>query len=396
MSVHITPSLEQWFLSRISAPLKGVSADDPLERLTVVIPSYCRQPFLLRQIVYWMSSPAKVIILDGSPEPLSSDLIAAVSSHQHIAYLHNPVAPEERLAAIRRFISTPYAILLGDDEFHLHSGLRKALQHLDANTEDVGCIGQSIKFYLSKDKAHLAYGAGYAHFKYEVRAERVLDRFEHAMEHYNASTCYAVLRTEVWIDSWANLFKTSCKDVFEVQQALATYGAGKFFTVDQIYWLRSYENISIADDYQNLSFPTWWASAVYADERRKVVAAIAAVIQKYSRLPAAEAESTSRNGLEMFNRFYQRSYNTTSLFNRGRMKGALVSFLRSIMPARLYSALKNRVMSDAGPAPILFADIGGREALASEKYHNLFKFEIETDLELQAIESLIFDFYRHY
>lgn len=398
VSRNISPSLEHWFLSRISVPREGAHAADPLEKLTVIVPSYCRQPFLLRQIVYWMHTPVKVIILDGSPEPLSSQLIKSVETLSNVRYLHNPVGPVERLAAAKSMIGTSYAVLLGDDEFHLHSGLRNAVQHLQENPDDGGCIGQSIKFFISKNNSQIAYGSGYSHFNYEARAESVLERFEHAMDHYNAATCYAVLRTEVWKDSWASLLKTSCKDVCEVQQALATYGAGKFSTVDQIYWLRSYENVPIADHnhFKILSFPSWWTSAAYADERRKVVAAIAAVIQKYARLPAAEAESTVRNGLEMFYRFYQRSYPVPSVFNRARMKGVLVSFLRSVMPTGFYSALKNRIVPDAELDPVQFADIGGREALALEKCETLFKFEAETDRELQAIESLIFDFYRHY
>ena len=398
VSGNISPSLERWFLSRISVPREGAHAADPLEKLTVIVPSYCRQPFLLRQIVYWMHSPVKAIILDGSPEPLSPQRLKSIQHLSNITYRHNPVSLVERLAAAASMIGTPYAVLLGDDEFHLHSGLRSAIQRLQENPETGGCIGQSIKFFVSKNNTQIAYGSGYAHFKYGAQSESIQERFEHAMEHYNAATCYAVLRTEVWKDSWAAVVKTSCKDVVEVQQALATYGAGKFSTVDQICWLRSYEVMPVTDHnhFKILSFPTWWASAAYADERRQVVAAIAAVIQKHARLPAAEAESTARNGLEMFNRFYQRSFPAPSLFNRARMKGVLVSFLRSVMPAGFYSALKNRIVPDAELDPVQFADIGGREALALERCENLFKFEAETDRELQAIESLIFDFYRHY
>jgi hypothetical protein len=78
------------------------------------------------------------------------------------------------------------------------------------------------------------------------------------------------------------------------------------------------------------------------------------------------------------------------------MKGVLVFILRSVMPAGLYSALKNRVIPNVKLDPTQFADIGGREALSQEKCENLFKFEAETDRELQGVESLIFDFYKHY
>jgi len=389
--------LEQWFLSRISDAGSVASVDACLEDLTVIVPSYRRQAFLLRQIVYWMHSSVKVILLDGSPEPLPAHLLASVGAIPNVSYWHLPVGFVERLDAAKRWISTPYAMLLGDDEFHLPSGLRRAVEHLQAHSEDAGCIGQSIKFFISQDKAQIAYGSGYAHFGYAAQAESVLDRFAHSMEHYNAATCYAVLRTDVWKDSWASLLKTSCKDVCEVQQALATYGAGKFATVDQIYWLRSYENVSVGDHnhFKNLTYQSWWEATAYADERRAVVAAIAVVIQKYAKLPAGQAESLAHQGLELFDRFYRESYPAPGLFNRARMKGAIVSFLRAVMPSGWYSKLKNRLMPTAESDPFQGADIGARAALAREVCATLFRFEAETDRELQDVESLIFDFYRN-
>jgi glycosyltransferase domain-containing protein len=397
VSVHISPSLEQWFLSCISDAGAGLGADACLEDLTVIVPSYCRQAFLLRQIVYWMQSSVKVILLDGSPEPLPTHLRTSLGAISNVRYLHLPIGIVERLVSAKNMVDTPYTVLLGDDEFHLPSGLRRAVQHLQAHPEDVGCIGQSIKFYISQDRSQVAYGSGYAHFGYAVQADSVLDRFAYAVERYNAATCYAVLRTEVWKDSWATLLKTSCKDVCEVQQALATYGAGKFATVDQIYWLRSYENVSVSDHnhFKILTFQSWWESAAYADERRAVVAAIAAVIQKHARPPATQAESVAYQGLELFDRFYRESYPAPGLFNRARMKGAFVSFLRAVMPLGWYSALKNRIMPVAEPDPIQGADIGTREALAREACAPLFSFEAETNRELQDVESLIVDFYRN-
>ena len=39
-----------------------------LSDVTIVIPSYCRQPFLRRQFNYWSPFPCKIIVLDGSPK----------------------------------------------------------------------------------------------------------------------------------------------------------------------------------------------------------------------------------------------------------------------------------------------------------------------------------------
>lgn len=398
MSGKISLSLERWFLSRISAPQEGTSAADPLESLTVIVPSYCRQPFLLRQIIYWLHSSAKVIILDGSPEPLNSNLQQAFAHLPNINYISNPVNFVERLSKLRNSIVTPYVVMLGDDEFHLQKGLRQALRKLQGSSDLAGCIGQSVRFFVEASEERIAYGIGYQHFKFSILDEDIAERFTRAMKNYNAATCYAVLRTDAWSDSWASMLKTSCKDVCEVQQALATYAAGKFATVDQVYWLRSNENISISDRnyFLEIGFSTWWSSGRYTDERKALMAALVTVIQKYARLPTAEAVSAARRGLETFNEFYQRSYPPPSLFNRARMKGVLVSILKSVLPTGFYSALKYRVMPGAGELdPVQLADIGYREDLAANRCKNLFTFEEETDKELQVVESLILDFYRN-
>ena len=53
--------------------------------------------------------------------------------------------------------------------------------------------------------------------------------------------------------------KTSCKDTAEVEQACKVYISGKFKSIDEVYWLRSYENLSINDgnEYKDLSFNDW-------------------------------------------------------------------------------------------------------------------------------------------
>ena len=399
MSVDISRSLERWFLSRVTCRGASVNSDDCLKYLTVIVPSYCRQPYLLRQVIYWMNSAAKVILLDGSPEPLPRHLTFALEGISNVRYCHSPIGMVERLTAVKFMIDTPYSVLLGDDEFHLQGGLRQAVLHLQVHRNDVGCIGQSLKFFVSqdKDRTRIAYGSGYAHFGYSVQAEGVLDRFSDAIERYNAATCYAVLRTEVWKDSWGTLLKTSCKDVCEVQQALGTYSAGKFATVDKIYWLLSYENTSVSDHnhFKILNYQCWWKKPAYADERQSVVASIAAIMQKYNNFSREYAESVAGQGLDLFDRFLGPSYPPRSLLNRARMKGALVSGLRRVMPSRMYKALRNYLVSVAKPDLFQGADIGTLEALAWPELTMLFRFDAETGMELAAVENLIIDFHRN-
>lgn len=398
MTADITNSLEQWFLAQIETKWKTeAQAEDSLNELTVIIPSYCRQAFLLRQVIYWMQKPVKVILLDGSPNPLPPRLQSSIQAIPRITYLHNPVSPVERVAMVKDLITTPYAVMLGDDEFHLFSGLRRAIQYLQTNEEYIGCIGQSIRFYVAHQASRVIYGSGYRHFRYNANSESPRERFAYAMESYNAATCYAVMRTQVWLDSWCSLLTTSCKDTWEIQQALATYAAGKLSTVDQIYWLRSDENVSVADrQYSRISFAKWWLSTGYEHERRQIVAAVAHTIEKYTKMPWTLAESSAQAGWEMFFRFYQRNYPPPKLFTRARLKGVVVGVLRLLLPEQLYSALKNRLTTNRHPAPeSIQADLGIREQLVQAMNPTLFIYDDDTDNDLREVESLLLDFYAH-
>jgi len=398
VTAGITNSLEKWFLAQIEIKCENDGqAEYSLNELTVLIPSYCRQAFLLRQIIYWMQKPVKVILLDGSPNPLPPLLQSSIQKIPRITYLHNPVSPLERLAGVKDLITTPYAVMLGDDEFHLFSGLRRAIQYLQTNEDFIGCIGQSIRFYVSNQASRVIYGSGYRHFRYNANSESARERFAYAMEDYNAATCYAVMRTQVWLDSWGSLTITSCKDTCEIQQALATYAAGKLSTVDQIYWLRSDENVSVPDkQHSRISFAKWWLSAAYEHERRQIVAAVARVMEKYKNVPRTLAESSAQAGWEMYFKFYERNYPPQKLFTWSRLKGVVVDVLQLLLPEQLYSTLKNRLISNRRPASeSIQADLGLREQLAQAMSPTLFLYDDDTNNDLCEVESLLLDFYAH-
>ncbi len=398
MTADITNSLELWFLAQIETKCKNkAQEEDTLNELTVVIPSYGRQAFILRQIIYWMQKPVNVIFLDGSPNPLPSRLQSSIQGKLEITYLHNPVGPVERVAMVKGLITTPYAVMLGDDEFHLFSGLRKAIEYLQTNEDYVGCIGQSIRFYVANQASEIIYGCGYPHFGYNANSDLPIERFSYAMEPYNAATCYAVTRTQVWQDSWCSLLTTSCKDTWEIQHSLLTYAAGKLFALDQIYWLRSDENVSVADTHHSrISFPKWWLSARYEHERREIMVALACSLEKYTKVPRTLAESTAQAGWEMFFQFYKRNQPASKLLTRGRLKGVVVGVLRRLFPGQLYFAIKYRLTANRPPASeSIQADLGTREQLAQAMNSRLFAYDDDTDNDLREVESLLIDFYAH-
>ncbi|SVB32447.1 uncharacterized protein METZ01_LOCUS185301, partial [marine metagenome] len=158
--------LERWCLERLR---HGPTVVEPrgLDRLTVVVPSFGRPEFVLRQFVYWSGTAARLLILDGSPDPIPESVQEEVDARTELDYIHRS-APSwlgltERLHEARDLIRTEYTVFGCEDEFFLLRGLAEAIGVLDDNPSIVACMGQSLSFVPSSDGRHLGFGPGYPH-----------------------------------------------------------------------------------------------------------------------------------------------------------------------------------------------------------------------------------------
>ena len=240
-----------------------------LESVTIVIPSFNRQSYLLRQIAYWASSKATVIIVDQSKKILSDDILRHLESFPNINYLYLNNDLFARLNAASKMIFTKYALLLGDDEFILQSGLSKAINHLDHN-DIASCIGQSLWFDMKGKGIDPLYREGYQHSGYSIKQEAYHERLNFMLSDYRAATCYAVMKSEAWIAAYANLNFYSCLPVAELQMAIITVAFGKLDTIKDIYWLRSAEQPTVYVkgkwETRKVSFISWWTEGNYKHE----------------------------------------------------------------------------------------------------------------------------------
>ena len=258
--------LERWCLERLR---HGPTVVEPpgLDRLTVVVPSFGRPEFILRQLVYWSGTSARLLILDGSPDPIPESVRDAVDGRKELVYRHRPVGLGERLHEACDLIGTEYTVLGGDDEFLLRRGLAEAVDVLDREQTHVACMGQSLGFVPSPDGRYLGLGPGYPHRGFVNTDPDVRQRVLYAMSRYNSITCYAVTRTDTWRVTWGEALDWSSVYAMEVQHAISSWLSGGLITIDEIYWLRSGENPSVRDvKEQHLTFTDWWSDPVYASE----------------------------------------------------------------------------------------------------------------------------------
>jgi len=389
-----SPSLESWFASTLKN--KSALSDpalQPLSKLTVVVPCYGRQDFLLRQCVYWHKSGVSLVIVDGSPQALPESVRNRIAALGDAVYLYADVSMMERLRMAAEQIKTPYAILVGDDEFLLFTGLASAIQQLEQEPALAACIAQSLAFYPSEDGSECTYGAGYPHWQYAVTHASIKERFTAAMTDYTAATCYAVLREDVWRKSWGQMQKWSSPYTSEMLQGLMTYILGQLKTVDEIYWMRSSENKPVTSVTFNrgLSFKEWWHSAKFESEHVRFMDTLCAEMERTGDFTREQAEFAIRDAMQLFivdaDRVAKAGAPAGSSF-----RGVLIALLKALLPDTLFEHLKSmrfesRKLGEQG-------ELGNLQALQAIKTPTPYLMTPDLVKELGAMEQLIADFYQ--
>lgn len=377
---------------------KGVRAGSR-EKLTVVILSYGRQDFLLRQVVYWGNDAAKVVIVDGSVEPLSKSAQEVISTQQNITYIHLPEKFTARLVCAASHIETPYAVLLGDDEFLLKDSLSKTIKKLEDDPALVACIGQSLGFYLSRDARVCTYDKGYRHWKYEVMQDDVRGRLITAMKQYNAATCYAVLRQPVWSRSWGSVQNWSSPYACEMQQAITTYIWGKVTTIDEVYWLRSHENAPVSNKGfdRKLLFRDWWLSPKFEQERKQFVGFLANEAKNTKAIDVLEAKNMILAAMAEFDNFIVKHYQIQKVsrskvdtFMLG-LRSMVISAIEGVLPEKQARKIKENLsrLIDREQR----GSLGSLNNLTQNQAAAAFRLNDTLVKELEEIEFLVSGFY---
>jgi len=238
-----------------------------LERLSVVMPTFQRPIYALRNMRLLDQTGARVHVLDGSAEPIDPRLRAGLSGR--INYVHLPGSYEERLARAADLIDTPFCVTVGDDDMHLPSGLEASVSALDADPELVAATGTALAF-LSTDTevaGRLIYPELHGR---AILADDPIERMVDHLGRYLPSASYAVTRTPVWKRAMRALTgkRFAPFRLGELQYEMTIVYAGKIVVVPHLMWLRSLENPSLwkADE---VPLKGWWLAS---DDREEFAA----------------------------------------------------------------------------------------------------------------------------
>lgn len=251
-----------------------------LSHLSLIIPTFNRQKYAIRNMKYWSGSQVTVYVLDGSQSPIGKSQLNQLSSN--IKYFHMQCSCEKRLLFGINQVSTDFCVLLSDDEYHLPSALNKCILELIADPFLAACTGRALGINFQNGRI-VGYPVYPEMANYEISnimpAERVISNFSP----YQVASFYSVSRTTA--------LKTALKcvadneyspyNIGELQLEIAMKYQGKFKVLPFLMWLRSDECVPIratdspeklrSDDY---SVEYWWPNQSYKEDHGKFIDSI--------------------------------------------------------------------------------------------------------------------------
>ncbi len=240
-----------------------------LSELTLIIHTFERKDFLLRQIAYLSAWKVNIEIVDGSKLPLDDLSVEYVNQFPNINYLHLALPVLDRIVDAAKRIRTPFVMCLADDDLFLQGGLAAAIDSLKRNEDAVACMGQAAGFDSLYGK-YYAFEYGNNLSGYEVTGDCPQQRIQFAFSNWRPATWYAVYRTHIFKKVWDSAYTYKCPASAEYEQTIKTFIYGNLITSVEIYWLRSFEttpNVQDSSMDRGLVFSKWWNENLYSGDR---------------------------------------------------------------------------------------------------------------------------------
>ena len=391
----LTDSLIAWFFENIASKPYTYGNNNLLNKLTVYIPTCGRHEFLLRAISFWAGSPVQLIIGDGSQEPLPLEVQETINCQKNMHYFHNLNGPSRRLTIAAQLVEREYIIIMGDDEFLLKHGVVAAIEALENNEDFVACIGQSVRFDFDHSSG-IKYGDGYPHQDYAISQNFIGERLLAAMKDYDAATCYAVLRRDVWVKSFGMGLRFSSPYANEIYQAMITYISGKLMSVNDLYWLNSFELPPVHDDVsfnRKLSFSVWWRNTRFRDEQNLFVNSLINELVVNGIKSSDEARKIVDKAIRQYVEVELRNKQSGENISQ-KIVSLFRSWARKLLSESAITSVKKIIGRPTAVSVQADFNFGSLDEFIAVNCDSSFELSQEIKFEMQLVETLIHQFHK--
>lgn len=235
----------------------GLSTDrvwqtDPGEPLTVVIPAHNRVRECLALLRYLQACgfAYPVVVADSTQAARSSALRSSIANLARYRYFGAQIGQYEKLARIAQSVTTPYIVVLPDDDIAFPHAIESALKFLQQNQDYVAAHGYSLRFGFERGDFDIYQ---VEHFIPTIGDHEPMQRYFHLMRRYQPHL-WAVFRTEVYAKAMeaAKSMKGTVFQEFMFQ--IVSVISGKVARLPTVYAMRgmvpSQADYSEADPFQ--------------------------------------------------------------------------------------------------------------------------------------------------
>jgi glycosyltransferase domain-containing protein len=238
-----------------------------LSKVTIIIPTYERYNYALRNMRFWSDKDVTVHVLDGSAEKVGDNELSELGTN--ILYHHIPDDLITRHYFAKNLIDTKYVIYLSDDEIFIPSALAECVKYLDAHNETASCIGRVMGFKYENN--NIVVTEKFTPIKMtEDKNRSFKKRLIFKASNFLPSTIFGLHRKNLFstnLELIKNLPPTSPYTA-EVLLEFSNSIHGQSKVIDKLMWLRSFENdpINNKDMKREIDLDFWYLKKDFKSE----------------------------------------------------------------------------------------------------------------------------------
>lgn len=224
----------------------------PSELLTAVIPAHNRVKECMALLRYLRSCEFAhpVVVADSSRSDCARALRNAVGDLARYQYFGSRIKQYAKLARIARNVTSPYIVVLPDDDIAFPHAIESAVRYLQCHEDYVAAHGYSLRFGLERGDFDIYQ---VEHFIPTIGEDDPMQRYFHLMRRYQTHI-WAVFRTGVYataMEAAATMTGTAFQEyMFQIVSVIT----GKVARLPTVYAMRgmapSQADYSEADPFQ--------------------------------------------------------------------------------------------------------------------------------------------------
>ena len=213
------------------------------DQITLICPTYERHSHVLKSIKYWRRSPFNVIFVDGSELPLPSCTLP--DSLNKTVYHHCPLPLHERLLGVFARISTPYVLMLNDDERYDFNFLISSIRFLNDHPDFVACTASSVLISSFPFPRVVSDCYTSSLRSMVLESDDAIERITSLMSNYVPSHYFSVCRTIPLVQSYRFIYQSLPHDIYALDELALEFllcAYGKNMVSNSLYWMRNSDN----------------------------------------------------------------------------------------------------------------------------------------------------------